>query len=117
MHIQSDTCNLRIPELEIDVSSSGSGRYTTVEGLVENIKEDLQKTNPFIDGDSSKEEIREKLSKLFEKLKNLIGYTIVLDDPCGNSYIESATDIVRYERSFEQNEDLGLNDIKTENYK
>jgi zinc finger protein len=54
---------------------------------------------------------------LFEKLKNLIGYTIVLDDPCGNSYIESATDIVRYERSFEQNEDLGLNDIKTQNYK
>jgi zinc finger protein len=50
-------------------------------------------------------------------MKNLIGYTIVLDDPCGNSYIEGATDIVKYERSFEQNEELGLNDIKTENYK
>jgi zinc finger protein len=40
-----------------------------------------------------------------------------LDDPCGNSYVDGALDVVRYERSFEQNEELGLNDIKTENYK
>lgn len=51
--------------------------------------------------------------------------TIVLDDPAGNSYVQSMRDddlpdeglrISRYERSFEQNEDLGLNDMKTENY-
>jgi len=54
---------------------------------------------------------------LFEKLDNLTGYTIILDDPCGNSYVDGALDVVRYERSFEQNEELGLNDIKTENYK
>jgi zinc finger protein len=115
--IKSDTCSIRIPEFEVEASSSGSGRYTTVEGLIENIKEDLKKTNPFIDGDSSKEETREKLNKLFEKLDNLTGYTIILDDPCGNSYVDGALDVVRYERSFEQNEELGLNDIKTENYK
>jgi zinc finger protein len=57
------------------------------------------------------------LNKLFEKLDNLTGYTIILDDPCGNSYVDGALDVVRYERSFEQNEELGLNDIKTENYK
>lgn len=51
--------------------------------------------------------------------------TIVMDDPAGNSYVQSLADdgksdanlkITHYERSFEQNEELGLNDIKTENY-
>lgn len=51
--------------------------------------------------------------------------TIILDDPAGNSYVQALTDdgslderlkIERYERTFEQNEELGLNDIKTENY-
>lgn len=51
--------------------------------------------------------------------------TLILDDPAGNSYVQALTDdgslddrltIERYDRSFEQNEELGLNDIKTENY-
>lgn len=51
--------------------------------------------------------------------------TMILDDPAGNSYVQALTDdgslddrliIERYTRSFEQNEELGLNDIKTENY-
>lgn len=51
--------------------------------------------------------------------------TLILDDPVGNSYVQALTDdgnpddrltIERYTRSFEQNEELGLNDIKTENY-
>lgn len=51
--------------------------------------------------------------------------TVILDDPAGNSYVQALTDdgslddrlsIERYTRSFEQNEELGLNDIKTENY-
>lgn len=51
--------------------------------------------------------------------------TVILDDPAGNSYVQALTDdqslddrlsIERYTRSFDQNEELGLNDIKTENY-
>lgn len=51
--------------------------------------------------------------------------TIVLDDPTGNSYVQSLTDagvpdpnlkIIRYHRSFDQNEELGLNDMKIEGY-
>lgn len=51
--------------------------------------------------------------------------TLILDDPAGNSYVQALTDdgslderltIVRYTRSFDQNEELGLNDINTENY-
>lgn len=51
--------------------------------------------------------------------------TLILNDPAGNSYVQALTDdgsadegltIERYDRSFEQNEELGLNDMKTENY-
>lgn len=54
-----------------------------------------------------------------------LGVTIILDDPAGNSYVQSLSDdaeldkqlkIERYERSFEQNEEMGLNDMKTDNY-
>lgn len=49
----------------------------------------------------------------------------MLDDPSGNSYVQALTDdgvtdpnlkIIRYNRSFEQNDDLGLNDMKLEGY-
>lgn len=51
--------------------------------------------------------------------------TIVLDDPTGNSYVQALTDddsadpnmkIIRYHRSHDQNEELGLNDLKVEGY-
>ena len=82
----------------------------------ENLIKELENTNPFIDGDSTRPELRQKIDYLLSKLKSLIGYTIILDDPCGNSYIENADKIERYERTWQQNEELGLNDIKTENY-
>ena len=51
-------------------------------------------------------------------------FTIILDDPLSNSYLQNiyAPDedpnmiVEIYERTFEQNEDLGLNDIKVEDY-
>lgn len=47
-----------------------------------------------------------------------------MDDPAGNNYLQNlyAPDddpqltVEEYERSHQQNEDLGLNDMKTENY-
>ncbi|TRY57634.1 hypothetical protein DNTS_005336 [Danionella cerebrum] len=49
---------------------------------------------------------------------------IILDDPAGNSYLQNVyapepdpeMKMEKYMRSFEQNEDLGLNDMKTEGY-
>lgn len=51
-------------------------------------------------------------------------YTLILDDPLANSYLQNlyAPDpdpnmtIEEYERTWEQNEDLGLNDMKVEGY-
>jgi len=53
-----------------------------------------------------------------------VPFTFILDDPLSNSYIQNpcAPDpdpnmtIESYERSWQQNEELGLNDIKVEGY-
>jgi zinc finger protein len=53
-----------------------------------------------------------------------IKFTLIIDDPVSNSYIQNlyAPDpdpnmiIEEYVRSYEQNEDLGLNDIVVEGY-
>ena len=53
-----------------------------------------------------------------------IKFTLIIDDPVSNSYVQNlyAPDadpnmiIEEYVRSFEQNEDLGLNDIVVEGY-
>lgn len=51
-------------------------------------------------------------------------FTLVLDDPLANSYLQNLqapdpdpnmhTEI--YDRTWQQNEDLGLNDMKVEDY-
>ena len=51
-------------------------------------------------------------------------FTLILDDPLANSYLQNSyapdpdpnMEIVVYDRSWEQNEELGLNDIKVEGY-
>ena len=51
-------------------------------------------------------------------------FTFILDDPLGNSFVQNlyAPDpdpnmsVEEYERTFEMNESLGLNDMVTENY-
>ncbi|XP_066249416.1 zinc finger protein ZPR1 [Euwallacea similis] len=130
--LKSETCDLEIPQLELTVGPHAlGGRFTTVEGLILAIKNQLNDpTTSHIFGDSKDrtavEQFEHFLTKLDEVLENKINITIVLDDPCGNSYIQSMKDedepdeqlrITHYERTFEQNEDLGLNDMKTENYK
>lgn len=73
----------------------------------------------------SKERMDAFLRRFDEIVDGERAITIVLDDPAGNSYVQSMRDddlpdeglrISQYERSVEQNEDLGLNDMKTENY-
>jgi zinc finger protein len=51
-------------------------------------------------------------------------FTLILDDPLSNSYLQNlyAPDpdpnmtVEMYDRTFEQNDELGLNDMKVENY-
>ncbi|KAK7105668.1 hypothetical protein V1264_017017 [Littorina saxatilis] len=128
--LKSETCSVMIPELDFETEMGTlGGKFTTVEGLLEDFKTQLKETNPFMIGDSSTPERSGKLGDFCKELDLIVqgeknGVHFILDDPAGNSYIQSLTapdpdaqlTIEDYERSFEQNEDLGLNDMKTENY-
>lgn len=121
---KSETAQIKIPEVgfETDTGSMGS-MFTTVEGLIEKIVSSLGDI-PFSKGDSSDN----SLAKAIENLKNLINnnpqFTLIIDDPLSNSFISSPSDpesdkqLIKeeYERTWEQNEDLGINDMKCENY-
>ncbi|KAL3217412.1 hypothetical protein MRX96_032414 [Rhipicephalus microplus] len=79
-------------------------------------------------GDSATGSGRLRMGAVVEKLTQAaagkLPVTLVLDDPCGNSYVQNlcapepdpALKVTQYERTFEQNELLGLNDMRTENY-
>jgi zinc finger protein len=127
--LKSETCGLRIPEIDLELHPGTlGGRFTTVEGLLRQVYEELETKVPFVRGDSAPEEKKRKfdnfLSNLDKVLKCEIEATLILDDPLANSYLQNlyAPDpdpnmtIEDYERTWEQNEDLGLNDIKVENY-
>jgi zinc finger protein len=127
--LKSETCDLSIPELELEIGMGIiGGRFTTVEGLLTAIKEELVEQGGFALGDSAEESKREKMKEFLSRLSDVASLKmpahIVLDDPAGNSYVQSLTApepdkqllIEYYERTFEQNEGLGLNDMKTENY-
>ncbi|KAF5280863.1 hypothetical protein FQR65_LT03012 [Abscondita terminalis] len=125
--LKSETCHLSIPQLELEVGPSAlGGRFTTVEGLLVAIRDQL-KENIFQDSQTSdsKDRFTSFLRKFDDIVKGELIVTLTLDDPAGNSYIQSLRDddkpderlrITTYERTFDQNEELGLNDMKTENY-
>lgn len=127
--LKSETCSVLIPELEFELGMAAvGGKFTTVEGLLKDIKDLIVAKNPFVCGDSSTTDRVQKLKEFGEKIDKVIAgdinVHIVLDDPAGNSYLQNvyAPDpdpemvIEKYTRSFEQNEELGLNDMKTEAY-
>lgn len=51
-------------------------------------------------------------------------FTLILDDPLANSYLQNLyapdpdpnMEVVTYDRTWDQNEELGLNDMKVEGY-
>ncbi|KAF3690230.1 Zinc finger protein ZPR1 Zinc finger protein 259 [Channa argus] len=127
--LKSETCSIIIPELEFELGMAAlGGKFTTLEGLLKDVKDLIVSKNPFICGDSSSEDRVQKLREFGEKIDKIIlgemDVHVILDDSAGNSYMQNvyAPDpdpemtIEKYTRSFEQNEDLGLNDMKTEGY-
>uniref|UniRef100_A0A8R1HUH8 Zinc finger ZPR1-type domain-containing protein n=1 Tax=Caenorhabditis japonica TaxID=281687 RepID=A0A8R1HUH8_CAEJA len=127
--LKTDTCAMQIPEIDLEVGGNAlCGRFTTIEGLLAATKEQLDAQSSFFMGDSAKSEEKSAVTTFLEKLDDIIALrmpaTIILDDPTGCSYVQSLTapmDDNRlskefYTRSYEQNDDLGINDMKVENY-
>ncbi|KAF7842539.1 zinc finger protein ZPR1-like [Senna tora] len=125
--IKSDTASVKVPELELELASGTlGGIVTTVEGLITKISESLERVHGFTFGDSLDEQRRTKWLDFKASLNKLLSleqpWTLILDDALANSFIAPATDDLKddnqltfeeYVRSWEQNEELGLNDIDT----
>uniref|UniRef100_H3CDN4 Zinc finger protein ZPR1 n=1 Tax=Tetraodon nigroviridis TaxID=99883 RepID=H3CDN4_TETNG len=127
--LKSETCSVAIPELDFELGMAiVGGKFTTLEGLLKDIKELVVSRNPFVCGDSGGADRLQKLAQFGQKLDRIMAgemdVHLVLDDPAGNSYLQNVyapepdpeMSVEKYTRSFQQNEDLGLNDMKTEDY-
>ncbi|KAG9019094.1 nucleolar zinc-finger protein [Tulasnella sp. 427] len=127
--LKSENCGLEIPEIQL-VLQPGTlgGRFTTLEGLLTQVYDELSE-KAFARGDAAeaKEErttFEEFLGKLKQVMKAEIPFTVILDDPLANSYLQNiyAPDpdpnmtVELYDRTWDQNEELGLNDMKVEGY-
>ncbi|KAL9610123.1 MAG: hypothetical protein Q9167_005169 [Letrouitia subvulpina] len=115
--VKSDTAAFRVEELDIEMPA-GHGRLTNVEGLLSEILKDLEYGQKLRKKEDP--ELYEKIEDIVQALiKMMLGgrfpFSITLDDPSGNSWIEpSAQDKDRkyikseYSRTAEQNAELGL---------
>lgn len=57
--LKSETCSLSIPELDFEVGAGTlGGKFTTIEGLLMSMKEQLSERNPLVCGDSSTSELK-----------------------------------------------------------
>ncbi|XP_025784965.1 zinc finger protein ZPR1 isoform X1 [Puma concolor] len=126
--LKSETCSVEIPELEFELGMAVlGGKFTTLEGLLKDIRELVTK-NPFTLGDSSNPGQMEKLREFSQKLDQILEGNMkahfIMNDPAGNSYLQNVyapeddpeMKVEHYKRTFDQNEELGLNDMKTEGY-
>lgn len=131
--LKSDTCALYSQELEM-WSQPGTlgGRFTTVEGLLTEIRDQLH--GQIFDvgdsgaGDSLSSEDKEKWTKFFSRLDAAINgdlkFAITLEDPLASSYVQDLCSpdpdpqlqVEEYTRTDEEEDDLGLKDMKTEGY-
>ncbi|KAG1746779.1 zf-ZPR1-domain-containing protein [Suillus paluster] len=128
--LKSDTSGLSIPEIDL-VLHPGTlgGRFTTLEGILDQVYEELTE-KVFNTGDSGVVDVddRAEFQEFLRKLKQVknaeIPFTLILDDPLANSHVQNLyapdpdpnMEIVTYERTWQQNEDLGLNDMNVESY-
>ncbi|KAF5400541.1 hypothetical protein PHET_06037 [Paragonimus heterotremus] len=127
----SETAAVRLPELDLEsMGGTLGGRFTTLEGLLLAVRDQLISANPFLLGDSSSEEEKtSKLATVIGQLKQIatgerLGVTFELKDPAGNSYLQNLyapdsdpeLEVVDYERSETENDELGLNDMNTTDY-
>jgi zinc finger protein len=137
--LKSQTCAVECPELALNVNpGTMGGRFTTVEGLLTQVRDDLRGKmfgmgdEDMRPGDSMASGEKAKWDAFFDKLdralKAEIEFTLILEDPLASSYVQSLGDekgdgdvdpqvkVEEYKRTEEEEEELGLKDMKTEGY-
>lgn len=133
--LKSESCALECPELNLSVNPGTlGGRFTTVEGLLTQVRDDLHKQifdvgdESGAGGDSLVPEAKTTWKSFFEGLDQAIKgerkFTVILQDPLASSYVQNLflpdvdpqIETEEYTRTTEEEEDLGLLDMKTEGY-
>ncbi|KAG9239189.1 ZPR1 zinc-finger domain-containing protein [Amylocarpus encephaloides] len=133
--LKSESCALECPELSLQVNPGTlGGRFTTVEGLLTNIRDDLHQQIFDVDdasgegGDSLESETKMNWKKFFDgvdaAIKGEKKFTVILQDPLAGSYVQNLClpekdpqlEEEDYKRTEEEEEDLGLADMVTEGY-
>jgi zinc finger protein len=138
--LKSESCALECPELSLSVNPGTlGGRFTTVEGLLTQVRDDLhtQIFDVAVDvaatarnNDSLSTTEKSRWGEFFDNLNAAIKgekeFTIILSDPMAASYVQSLADdpsqpdewmtVEEYDRTEEEEEDLGLTDMRTEGY-
>ena len=127
--LKSESCGMSIPEINLDLTPGTlGGRFTTIEGLLRQVRDELHSRVYTQTSDSMAPETKSRWNIFFDNLdkaiEGKIKFTIHMIDPLSSSYIQNvyAPDadpnmkIEEYPRTQEENEDLGLTDMKTENY-
>jgi zinc finger protein len=137
--VRSETCEIVIPELDLTLPPTSRAQLTTVEGLIRNIVADLSFDQPLrriqdevgfnaiqniidrlkliVGGDENEEE-ESKAGPVITAAQRdspMTPFTIRLDDPAGNSFVEfvgsmadPAWSFKTYQRTYQQNVALGL---------
>lgn len=128
--LKSDSCSLRIPEIDLELHMGTlGGRFTTIEGLLTQVRNELEeRVDPFAAGDSAGTDKKAIFGKLLDNLRAIcegkLPCTVILEDPLANSHIQNlyAPDpdpnmvVEDFQRTLEQDEDLGISEMKVENY-
>lgn len=131
--LKSETCLLKIPACNVEVvPGTMGGRFTTVEGLLTQIRDDLRGSIFGVDdtsasgGDSMPADRKKGWEEFFHRLDKAINgemeYTILMEDPLANCYVQrllspSPDPHIRteeYERTEEEEEELGITDMRTQ---
>ena len=130
--LKSESAVMHIPECDIEMEAGTmGGRFTTIEGVLMQLRSDLRKVvhgddeSESFAGDGMQWKKREEWTEFFEKLDKAIAcemkFTCIMEDPLANSYIQSLTapepdpqlHEEDYVRTAEEMESLGLADMKT----
>ncbi|KAI6119581.1 ZPR1 zinc-finger domain-containing protein [Pisolithus croceorrhizus] len=108
---ESETCGLTIPEIDPALQPGTlGGRFIAVESILEQVYEELsEKVHAVGDSSMMVVEDRQKFQRFLKQLKEVTNaekpFALILDDPLMNSYLQNF-----------KNEELGLNNMKVENY-
>jgi zinc finger protein len=128
--LKSPDCHVAVPEIGLELNRGTlGGIYTTVEGLLSQTRDQLREVSShFFSGDSASPEARKKFEDFFAEIEQALAgelaFTMVMSDPTAGSWVynpkhpvpDPAVEVELYERTEEENEELGLNQMYTPEY-